>query len=63
MQHSQTVHAKSRDLDTWAQRLWVSNQERDLELLYQALPPLLERDECEPLQPCSLDVAENSASD
>lgn len=59
MQHSQTVNPKSRDLDTWVQRLWVSGQERDLELLYQALKPLLEREECGYLQPCSLDVAEN----
>ena len=59
MQHSQTVNPKSRDLDTWARRLWVSNQEQDLELLYKAIKPLLERGECDPLQPCSLDVAEN----
>lgn len=59
MQHSQTVNSKSRDLDTWVRRLWVSNQERDLELLYKAIKPLLDRGECEPRQPCSLDVAEN----
>ncbi|HMT92382.1 RelA/SpoT family protein [uncultured Thiothrix sp.] len=59
MQHSQTVNSKSRDLDTWVRRLWVSNQERDLDLLYRAIKPLLDRGECEPLQPCGLDVAEN----
>ena len=59
MQHSQTVNPKSRDLDTWVQRLWVSKQEQDLDLLYKALRPLIARGECEYLQPCSLDVAEN----
>jgi GTP pyrophosphokinase len=59
MQHSQTVNPKSRDLDIWARRLWVSGQEYDLELLYKAIKPLLERGGCEPLHPCSLDVAEN----
>ena len=59
MQHSQTVNPKSRDLDTWAHRLWVSNQERDLDLLYKAITPLLARGEPDYLQPCSLDVAEN----
>ena len=43
MQHSQTVNSKSRDLDTWVQRLWVSNQERDLDLLYKAIEPLVAR--------------------
>ncbi|MFM2319758.1 MAG: hypothetical protein RLZZ215_2379 [Pseudomonadota bacterium] len=59
MQHSQTVNPKSRDLDTWVRRLWVSKQEQDLDLLYKALRPLIARGECEHLQPCSLDVAEN----
>ena len=59
MQHSQTVNPKSRDLDTWVRRLWVSKQEQDLDLLYKALRPLIARGECAHLQPCSLDVAEN----
>ena len=58
MQHSQTVNLKSRDLDTWARRLWVSGQERDLEQLYKAIGPLLNRKQPDDLQPCSLDVAE-----
>ncbi len=64
MQHSQLVNTESRDLERWVERLWVSDNPADRELLEQTVRVLLDpvQYDSESLYPNSLDVAETLRS-
>ncbi|SEA41780.1 GTP pyrophosphokinase [Thiothrix caldifontis] len=59
MRHSRTTNTESRTRQAWIERFWVSDNERDFYLLGQIIDNLLLLPPpADPLQPCSLDVAE-----
>lgn len=59
MQHSRITNTESRTRQAWIDRFWVSEHERDYHLLGQAVETVLQAPlATDPLQPCSLDVAE-----
>ncbi|MEZ5453226.1 MAG: bifunctional (p)ppGpp synthetase/guanosine-3',5'-bis(diphosphate) 3'-pyrophosphohydrolase [Thiothrix sp.] len=59
MRHSNTTNTESRTRQAWIDRFWVSDSERDYYLLGQIIGSIMQLPPPEdPLQPCSLDVAE-----
>ncbi|MDQ5768331.1 RelA/SpoT family protein [Thiothrix subterranea] len=59
MRHSRTNDTESRTRQAWIERFWVSDNERDFYLIGQIIDNLLQSPPpTDPLQPCSLDVAE-----
>lgn len=59
MQHSQIANTESRTHQAWIERFWVSDNERDYQLLSQIIETILGMPPPEdPLQPSSLDVAD-----
>jgi GTP pyrophosphokinase len=59
MRHSRTTNTESRTRQAWIERFWVSDNERDYYLLGQIIENILQLPPpADPLQPCSLDVAE-----
>lgn len=59
MRHSRTTDTESRTRQAWIERFWVSDNERDFYLIGQIIDNLLQSPPpTDPLQPCSLDVAE-----
>ena len=60
MQHSQLVNTESRNLESWIERLWVSGDPADRDLLDNTIRILLDpvQNDSESLYPNSLDIAE-----
>ncbi|MGB1012394.1 MAG: HD domain-containing protein, partial [Thiolinea sp.] len=60
MQHSQLVNTESRDLESWIERLWVSDNTADRTLLEKTIRVLLDpvQHDTGSFYPNSLDVAE-----
>lgn len=59
MQHSQIANTESRTRQAWIERFWVSDSEKDYYLLGQIIENILQLPPpSNPLQPCSLDVAD-----
>jgi len=59
MQHSRLTDTESRTRQSWIERFWVSDNEKDYYLLGEAIDAIVHAPHThDSLQPCSLDIAE-----